>query len=145
MNIKIDLKTQKHENIDEDFSKIEIHSEKIMPRPEVEHRLREFEAIELVEDNHFNKEDLYDGDLLERVSHSSPYELKKININDIDLEEWNSDKELIEEYMEEIDMEIESMPIPLISKYMSIIDGTHRLNALEQLGYEKVWVYIGKN
>jgi len=68
------------------------------------------------------------------------YELIEVDLDQLDLDEWNVDEELVEEFL---DLDIETMPIPLISDDYSIIDGIHRLNALLKLNYNKVYVYRG--
>jgi len=106
-------------------------------------KISEAELYIMCEKIHHTSEDFYDGDLAERIEDYKEYELVEINLSELDLEEWYVDEEMVEEYMEEIEEDYETLPIPLISHDNSIIDGTHRLNALNNLGYKKVFVYRG--
>lgn len=104
----------------------------------------ELEAI--VEKIHRNQSDLYDdGDLLERINCVDFYELMTIQIEDLDLNEWTVDEELVESYMSEL---IETMPPIIIHEYSpsnySIVDGIHRLNVCHKLGLKTIKAYVGK-
>jgi len=105
--------------------------------------LPEAELYIMCEDIHHTPEDFFDGDLAERIEEYSEYRLVEIDLTSIDLDEWDICEDTVEDYMEEIKDNLDSLPIPLISADNSIIDGTHRLNALKQLGYKKAFVYQG--
>ena len=79
---------------------------------------------------HHEPEDFDDGDLEERFQEYNKYNLILIDIDEIDVDEWHTNIEFVDTYMVEIEESIETMPIPVISDYYSIIDGTHRLNAM---------------
>jgi Mg2+ and Co2+ transporter CorA len=108
-------------------------------------KIEEAELYMMCEAIHHTPEDFYDGDLAERIEEYKEYELVEVDLttNDIDLEEWASCEDTIEEYMEEIEEDISTLPICLINHHNSIIDGVHRLYALKNLGHTKVLVYKG--
>src|SRR6056297_976929 len=101
-------------------------------------------VINLVASIHGRSEDVEDGDLNHRLSKFDTYEKKVIDINDVDLDEWEVD----EDFVEELKTKIEKggyEPIVFDPDEGSIIDGTHRANALHQLGYTKIKAYVGKD
>jgi hypothetical protein len=96
-----------------------------------------------IQEFHRNYDDFIDGDLSERIEEYEFYKLIEIDFNKLDLEEWNVDESLVEEIKEEIEFNINTMPLCVIDDNYSIIDGIHRLNALKNLGYNSIKVYQG--
>lgn len=99
-----------------------------------------------------------DGDLGERIERFSKYTLMLVNIDEIDIEEFDLDEDKVSEYEEEFKNRNDYPPIVLdgdkdISsvrykngKYVTqytIIDGTHRSNALNNLGVKKIKAWVG--
>jgi len=98
-----------------------------------------------VENIHNNHDDIIEGDLLSRISRFNFWEFKILNIEDIDLKEFSTYKHLIEDYMEEIKKNPNYPPVIIDDKSYStpsIVDGTHRLNALDRLGYKQVRAFV---
>jgi len=93
---------------------------------------------------HRNYDDFVDGDLGERIEEFSEYQLVEINIDDIDIEEWEIDEDIVNDYVEEYETNKNYPPIIIGDDY-SIIDGTHRANALDKLGIKRVKAWLGIN
>jgi hypothetical protein len=91
---------------------------------------------------HHTKDDFIDGDLGERIEKYKRYIVKEVNISDIEIDEFYIDEDLVEEYKEKI-LKFNTYPPIVLNKDLSIIDGTHRINALNELGYEKVVAFVG--
>lgn len=92
---------------------------------------------------HRNPDDLIKGDLLERINSVDYYSLESLDINLLDLNEWDVDEDLVEDY---VSMNETNMPPVIVHKYLdqySIVDGIHRLNALSQKGYKSIKAYVG--
>ena len=107
-------------------------------------KVSEEELYMMCEDIHHTPDDFIDGDLAERIEEYSEYELVEIDLDkDVDLDEWNICDETVSEYAEEIKEDISDLPISLISHSGSIIDGSHRLNALKKTGRKKTLAYRG--
>ena len=72
------------------------------------------------------------------VSHA----LTLMNIADLPSRQWDVCEEDVAEFAT-----LDTVPPPLVydSKAHSLIDGTHRLAALELRGETRVWVYVGQN
>lgn len=91
---------------------------------------------------HHTEDDFYDGDLGERIEEYDKYIVEEVNISDIDIYEFQIDEYLLDNYKEQFNKNNSYPPIVLNSDY-SIIDGTHRVNALNELGFEKVIAFVG--
>jgi disulfide oxidoreductase YuzD len=91
---------------------------------------------------HHTKDDFIDGDLGDRIEKYKSYVVKEVSISDIDIDEFYIDDDLVDEYKEKIKNKDTYPPIVLNKDY-SIIDGTHRVNALNELGYKKVIAFVG--
>jgi hypothetical protein len=96
----------------------------------------------LVQKIHRNYDDFIEGDLGKRLDEYDYYELKDIDIIDIDLDEWEVMEYLVDKYMKQIE-ENKNYPPIVLSHDMSIIDGIHRANALKRLGFKKIKSYVG--
>lgn len=120
--------------------------------------LDESDIYQYVEQIHRNEEDFQEGDLIERIEQFSKYKLMEIPIDDIDIDEFYLDDDYMDEYKSMTKDSSDYPPIVLngskdIStvrykngKYVSsytIIDGTHRVNALDRLGYKNVKAWVG--
>jgi hypothetical protein len=97
---------------------------------------------------HDREEDFYDGDLGERIEKCRSYKLMEIDISLIDIEEFYSDEDLVEEYQEEYMNTNTYPPIVLEEPYdgrYTIIDGTHRSQALDGAGVTKIRAFVGQD
>ena len=100
------------------------------------------QVYQLVQKIHRNYDDFIDGDLGDRLDKYDNYELKEIPIADIDLEEWDVRENLVDDNIELMNKNKEYPPI-VVSHDMSIIDGIHRANALNKLGFKTIKAYVG--
>ena len=83
-----------------------------------------------------------DGDLGERLDEYDNYILKEIDIDDLNLDEWNLDYDLVDHY-QELYHENKTYPPIVIDDNFSIIDGTHRANAIKNIGFDKILAFVG--
>jgi hypothetical protein len=94
------------------------------------------------------KEDFWEGDLVQRIEKYPYYVVKEIPIDDIDMDIYQVDEDDMEEYIE-LFKELQSYPPIVVTKkdygYHNIIDGTHRANALRELGLTSIVCFVGKN
>jgi len=95
-----------------------------------------------VEALHHTDSDFEDGDLGERIEHYPKYILGVININTLDLDEWYWDENEVDNFEERFKTTGKYPPI-VVSHDYSIIDGTHRANALKQAGEENILAFVG--
>lgn len=103
----------------------------------------EDEIYSYVECLHDRGEDFIDGNLPNRIEHYPEYKLSLIDIDKIDIDEFQLDDDLMDEY---IDMFYDSDYYPpiVIAHDYRIIDGTHRANALFNVGQGKILAFIGQ-
>ena len=83
-----------------------------------------------------------DGDLGERLDEYNNYILKEIDVDDLNLNEWNLDDDLVD-YYQELYHENKSYPPIVIDENYSIIDGTHRANAIKNIRFDKILAFVG--
>ena len=95
---------------------------------------------------HRNDEDFYDGDLGKRIDKFNHYKLSMIPINEINIYEWQINDDDVDDYAKMYIQKNDYPPIILgrkkYGKY-TIIDGTHRANALHNLGLTKIKCWVG--
>lgn len=101
-------------------------------------------VLDLVHSIHARPEDFEEGDLVHRINKFDTYEQKIIDIDDLDLDEWNVEEEFVEELSKRIEQEGYE-PIVFDPDESSIIDGIHRANALALIGKTKIKAYVGKD
>lgn len=94
-----------------------------------------------------NKADKYDysfvdGNLGDRLDKFDNYILKRIPISDLDLDEWQKDEDDIENY-KNLYLDTKKYPPIVVEDDLSIIDGTHRANALNLAGEKFILAFIG--
>ena len=97
--------------------------------------------------HHKRKEDFWEGDLGERIEKYPFYVVKEIPIEQIEMDEFQVDDDDVEEYIELFKKLNSYPPIVLTKKqsgYYYIIDGTHRANALRELGLKSIICFVGK-
>jgi len=107
--------------------------------------LQPFEIVEYI--TSFHDQDSYDDtDFYERCEKYDKFVLEYINIDELDLDEWQLDEDKIEDYVETYN-ENKKYPTIVVGETdfgYTIIDGLHRSNALKELGFEKIKAYVGK-
>lgn len=91
---------------------------------------------------HHTYSDFIDGDIGHRIEKYKKYVIKEVNISDIEIDEFYIDGDLVDEYKEEI-KRLNTYPPIILNRDYSIIDGTHRVNALNELGYKTVVAFVG--
>lgn len=99
---------------------------------------------------HRNDYDFYEGNLSDRINQFSKYKLLEIDIDKINIDEWELDNDYMKDYKNKFKETGDYPPIILDgdTKYSyknkyTIIDGTHRVNALDRLGIKKIKAWVG--
>jgi len=106
-------------------------------------KLFEGDIYQYVQSIHDDYESSFvDGDLGARIEKFEKYELMLVPIDKIDIDEFSLDTSKMREYIEEYKKSNDYPPIVLNDEYV-IIDGTHRVNALERLGLKEVKAWVG--
>jgi hypothetical protein len=112
--------------------------------------LPESDIYQYVEYLHRNEEDFTEGDLFKRIEEFSKYELKEVSIKDINIDEYYLDDDYMQDYINKFKDANDYPPIVLdgdtkwsYKNNYTIIDGTHRVNALDKLKVKKVKAWIG--
>ena len=101
-------------------------------------------VLDMVQDIHGRPEDFDEGDLIHRINKFDTYEKTVMDIDDLNLDEWEVDEDFVEELSKRIEKE-GYYPIVYDPDDGSIIDGTHRANALNLIGKTKIKAYVGKD
>ena len=101
-------------------------------------------VLDMVQDIHGRPDDLEEGDLVHRINKFDTYEKTIMDIDDLDLDEWEVDEDFVEELSKRIEKE-GYQPIVYDPDDGSIIDGIHRANALHTIGKTKIKAYVGKD
>ena len=103
-----------------------------------------------VQSIHGKSEDWDEGDLSDRIYRYDHYDsLSDIPMNKLNPEEWYIDEDYVDELVDMIKSNGgKYAPVvvgedPPYSNY-TIIDGGHRINALQKMGYTSVHGYIGR-
>jgi len=107
-----------------------------------------YEILEYV--TSFHDQDSYDDtDFEERVNQFEKFILKMINIDDLDLDEFQLDDSKVDEYIEDYKSENGEYPAIVVGEDLGngykygIIDGLHRANAFDKMGITKIRSYVG--
>lgn len=98
-----------------------------------------------VEMIHHTHDDIIEGDLLANIEVFSQWQLTTYNIDSLDLNEWHVYEDLVQKCIQEIQNNPNYPPVIIDDKSYgepTIVDGTHRLNALSRLGYKTVKAYV---
>ena len=117
---------------------------------EIDQILPQSYIFDYIKKLHRNEDDFYDGDLGERIGEFSKYKLMEIDIDKINIDEWDLDIDYLKDYKNKFKENSNYPPIVLDSdisysyknKY-TIIDGTHRVNALDRSGIKTVKAWVG--
>lgn len=95
-------------------------------------------------EHHHTPEDFDEGDLTDRINQYFSYDLELITIDRFDFGEWIIDPARVEKIEKEIRKDAFCYPPILYDPINdSIIDGTHRVNALHNLGEKYVVTLVG--
>lgn len=107
----------------------------------------ESDIYQYIQKLHYKRDyDFWEGDLGERIEKYPYYVVKEISIKDIEMDEYQLDEDDMEEYIEMFKERGSYPPIVLGKKsygYHNIIDGTHRANALREIGLESIICFVG--
>jgi hypothetical protein len=98
---------------------------------------------------HRNVEDFHDGDISDRIERFQKYIVADIPIDKINMDEYQLDDEYLNDYIEMYKKSGKYPPI-VLGYYdnrwgYDIIDGTHRANALRELGFKSIISFVGLN
>jgi hypothetical protein len=109
---------------------------------------KESDIYSYIQKLHYKRDyDFWDGDLGERIEKFPYYVVQEIPIENIELDEYQTDEDDIEEYIEMFNKK-GSYPLIVLGEKLygnyNIIDGTHRANALKELGFNKIICFVGK-
>lgn len=99
----------------------------------------------MVKSFHHNLADFEEGDLIDRIHNYSYWKLVDYDISKLQLDEWYVEEEYVEDYVEETKNNPNYPPVIIDDKSSNIptiVDGTHRLNALNELGHTTVKAYV---
>jgi hypothetical protein len=114
--------------------------------------LDESDIYQYFQQLHRNEEDFYDGDLGQRVEEFSKYKLELIPIDKINIDEYELDLDYMKDYKKMLKETNNYPPIVLDGdtkwswgNNYTIIDGTHRVNALHRSGMKSIKAWVGKN
>jgi ParB-like chromosome segregation protein Spo0J len=88
--------------------------------------------------NRFNEEDL-----AKKIYKFPFYELTEIAMATLNTNEFPTNQSLVNDYIEKTKNNPDYPPIVFDPELNSIIDGMHRIKALESLGYDSVRAYVG--
>ena len=97
-----------------------------------------------VKEIHREFRDIEEGDLPDRIYWFDEYKTSQIPLSQINLNEFEVDEDVVEDYIEYIKDSPKTMP-PIVYDPVagSVIDGMHRANAYARLGYDTIPAYIG--
>ena len=114
--------------------------------------LEESDIYQYVEFLHRNEEDFIDGDLGDRIEKFPFYKLTEVSISDINIDEWELDDDKVDEYIKKLKKNKGTYPAIVLSKStafgeknrFTVIDGTHRANALDRAGIKTIRAWVGQ-
>lgn len=102
------------------------------------------EVTKFAESIHYSKKDFEEGDIVERIERFSTYELREINVKDLEDPCHYIDEDLIKEYKQK---NINEIPPIIVGYYHNgsfmTIDGGHRTTILKELNREKTLAFVG--
>lgn len=99
--------------------------------------------MEQVSNLHHTLEDLQYGDLENRLSRFQEYVLTQLPLSEINLTEFDVNRDLAAEYSARVSDTNTYPPIVFDGVGRSIIDGIHRANAVALSGHSQVWAWVG--
>lgn len=99
-----------------------------------------YQYVEILHGNH----DFVDGDLGKRIEKYKNYQLVEVDINKLNIDEYYLFDDLVDEYVDIYNKTKKYPPVVITSGYR-LIDGNHRSNALNKLGFNKIKAFKGIN
>lgn len=87
-------------------------------------------------------DDFIDGDLGKRIEKYGKYKLTEVDISNLNIDEYYRFDDLVDSYVDRYNKSGYYPPI-VISHKNRLIDGNHRSNALNKLGFKKVKAFVG--
>ena len=101
-------------------------------------------VLQCVQAIHYKPSDFGEGDLADRIMYYGTYELKMIPIDSVKYN-FDMDEDMVDEYAKKIGNKGDYPPIVVEPEWngtYEIVDGTHRTEALKQLGRQVVKAYV---
>ena len=102
----------------------------------------ETDVYSYVDRLHTRDYDFEEGDLGERIESHTKYRVESVPIGKIDLEEFEIDENDVEAYERMYEQNQYYPPLVLDGDYR-VIDGTHRGNALRNIGLTHIICFVG--
>ena len=97
-----------------------------------------YQYVQILHGNH----DFIEGDLGKRIEEYSKYKFSEIDISKLNIDEYYLFDNLVDKYVDKYNKNGYYPPI-VISNTNRLIDGNHRSNALNKLGFKKVKAFVG--
>lgn len=104
-------------------------------------KMNVLEVSRWVRSIHGSPQDFDEGDLLFRLNEHATYQLTEIPLDYLDRNEWSICEDLVDEYA----AQGPSFPPIVLDPKLSIIDGTHRVNAALARGHKTIMAYVASN
>lgn len=138
------IKTTIQEFLNENKNNGEIYTNKNVNVGDV---YEESDIYQYIQKLHYKRDyDFWEGDLGDRIEKYPYYIVKEVSIQDIGMDEYQLDEDDMVEYIEMFNEKGSYPPIVLGKKshgYYNIIDGTHRANALREIGLKSIICFVG--
>lgn len=104
--------------------------------------LSAYDLLQKIRRIHKSPIDFEEGDLTERILRYDGFKLRKIPLSKLDLDEWAINDDVVDEYVEYLKKNPDYPPIIVGYRANTIIDGTHRANALVKAGHTQILAYV---
>lgn len=109
-------------------------------------RYDESDVYAYIQRMHRNPDDFWEGDISDRIEKYPTYVAMEVPVGQIQMDEFSIDEDDVEKYVEMYQSKGTYPPLVLggksLGKY-TIIDGTHRANALAQSGLKSIVCFVG--
>lgn len=104
----------------------------------------ESDVYQLAQELHTREDDWHEGDIGARIEQFSHYVSRQLDVSKLNPHEYFIDEDKVDEYLEQIKASDGSCP-PIIFDEVNdtIIDGAHRVAALQKGGFETVDAFVG--
>jgi len=97
-----------------------------------------------VQQIHRNYDDFIEGDISDRIENYSSYTLKNIPITNINIDEFDVQDDLVDDYIN-LYVDTKKMIPIVIGNDNEIIDGIHRANAAHKLNFKNILAFVGND
>lgn len=101
-------------------------------------------VYQYIQQIHRNYDDFIEGDISNRIENYSSYTLKNIPISNIDIDEFEVQDDLVNDYINHYIDTKKMIPIVVGSDF-EIIDGIHRANAAYKLNLKNIDAFVGND